>query len=362
MKKLISAIIATFVVGIALPVLAADSAPVLNMNVRFMQTDNGTQAENRMMLHTVEIAASQQVENIGGSVIYRIADTTDSIKSGKNYPVEAKAFFTEGAFKVTAGLQFVPFGIYKWNNMYNPFADVPGQLGMSWDSDWGYLATYDAKPVKLDLGYWNNAGELLTMPGLLPGLKATVVGGITTAYTLTQGIARETAEKNTFTGRIGWDILSNLNLGASFMSGKVDMDANSLALTKRQQWALDATWGIVPNLTAEAEYVGASFKSGLGIENAAGINNKDNYGLLQLKYDIVKVPNPFNRISPILQYSWVNDKDRITLTNTKIKNYQEELWVKAGKNLDVFFQNVQQKQTNVATNKYYAIAVKYSFQ
>jgi len=340
MKKVISAIVASFVMGIALPVLAADSAPVLNMNVRFMQTDGGTQAENRMMLHTVEISASQQVGNIGGSVLYRIADSSSvaGASVARSYPVEAKAFYQSGSYKFTMGEQFVPFGIYKWNNMYNPFLDIPGAMGLNWDSDWGYLFTYNAKPVLIDLGYWNNAGELQTYAGLMSnGMNR-----------------RETAEKNTITGRIGYDILSNLNIGASYMNGKVDMDSDTFALTTRKQWAIDTTWGIVPNLTAEAEYVNLSLKSAANLEN---LDEKANYGLVQLKYDIVKVPAPFNKISPVLQYSWLDPKG-----GTKVKNYQEELWVKAGKNLDVFFQNVQTKIAGTPDDKKYVLAVKYSFQ
>jgi len=340
MKKVISAIIATFVMGIALPSFAADSAPVLNMNVRFMQSDAGTVAENRMSLHTVEISASQQVGEIGGSVLYRIADSASlaGVSTAKSYPVEAKAFYQSGAFKVTAGEQFVPFGFYKWNNLYNPFLDIPGQMGQIWDSDWGYLFTYNAKPVLIDLGYWNNAGELQTITGQLGAL----------------GNRRETAEKNTLTGRIGFDILSNLNLGASYMDGKVDMDGDLVALTTRKQWAIDTTWGIVPNLQAEAEYVNATFKSAANLEN---LDEKANYGLVQLKYDILKVPAPFNKISPIVQYSWLDPKGA-----DKVTNWQEELYIKAGKNLGVFFQNVQQKVKGADTAKSYVLAFKYDFQ
>jgi len=78
---------------------------------------------------------------------------------------------------------------------------------------------------------------------------------------------------------------------------------------------------------------------------------------LQLKYDILKVPTPFNKISTVFEYSWLDPKG-----GTKINNYQEELWVKAGKNLDVFFQNIQQKSSGVQTAKSYVLAVKYSFQ
>jgi len=238
MKKGIIPIIATFVMGIALPVLAADSAPVLNMNVRFMQSDMGTVAENRMSLHTVEISASQQVGDIGGSVLYRIADSSGvtGTTAAKSFPVEAKAFYQTGSHKFTMGEQFVPFGIYKWNNLYYPYGDMPGQMGQIWDSDWGYLYTYNAKPVLIDLGYWNNAGEQQLYPGQLGAA----------------GTRRETAEKNTFTGRVGYDILSNLNLGASYMDGKVDMDGDNFALTTRKQWAVDTTWGIVPNLQLQA--------------------------------------------------------------------------------------------------------------
>ncbi|MFA6447975.1 MAG: hypothetical protein WCX65_00765 [bacterium] len=335
MKKAISAIIATIVMGAALPVLAADSAPVLNMNVRFMATtDNnvtGTTilpAENRMSLHTVELTAKQEVDNIGGYLQYRIADQSYTAPLGKaaseSYPVEAKAYYTSGAFKVSGGLQFVPFGIYKWNNLYNPFLDIPGKMGQIWDADWGILGTYDAKPLLIDLGYWTNAGETL---------------------------GRETAEKNTYTGRIGYNFLSNLNAGFSYLNGKVDRNADAVALTTRKEWALDSTWGIIPNLQLSGQYVDYS----LGDTEIAKADG--NYGAIQLKYDIVKVPSPLNRITPVLQYSWNDVKNGV-----KTKNYQEELWIKAGKNLDVFFQYAQEKVPTVDTDKKGVIAVKYSFQ
>lgn len=340
MKKAISAIIATIVMGAALPVLAADSAPVLNMNVRFMATtDNNTTgarivpAENRMSLHVIELTAKQEVDNIGGYLQYRIADqsytqldpTTGVLKTAsESYPVEAKAYYKSGAFKVAGGLQFVPFGIYKWNNLYNPFLDIPGKMGQIWDADWGILGTYDAKPVLIDLGYWTNAGEVL---------------------------GRETAEKNTITGRIGYDVLSNLNLGLSYLNGKVDKNADYAAVTKKKQWAVDSTWGIIPNLQASGQYVDYSF----GDTEVAKVDG--NYGALQLKYDIVKVPSPLNKITPVLQYSWNDVKN-----GAKTKNYAEELWVKAGKNLDVFLQFSQEKTPNVLTDKKGVIAVKYSFQ
>jgi len=336
MKKAISAIIATIVMGAALPVLAADSAPVLNMNVRFMATTdnnvNGTTilpAENRMSLHVIELTAKQEVDNIGGYLQYRIADQSYAAPAGKaaseSYPVEAKAYYKSGAFKVAGGLQFVPFGIYKWNNLYNPFLDIPGKMGQTWDADWGVLGTYDAKPVLIDLGYWTNAGELLG--------------------------TRETAEKNTITGRIGYDILSNLNFGLSYLNGKVDKNADCVAGTKKKEWALDSTWGIIPNLQVNGQYVDYSF----GDTEIAKVDG--NFGSLQLKYDIVKVPSPLNKITPVLQYSWNDVKN-----GAKTKNYAEELWVKAGKNLDVFFQYSQEKTPNVDTDKKGVIAVKYSFQ
>lgn len=336
MKKVISAAIATLVMGIALPVLAADGAPELHMNVRFQAlTDNNTgttiqPAENRISLHAVEITASQEVDNIGGYLQYRIADQTYSAPAGKaaseSYPVEAKAYWKSGAFKVTGGLQFVPFGIYKWNNLYNPFLDIPGQMGQIWDADWGILGTYDAKPLLIDLGYWKGAGEKLS------------------------GRA-ETAEKNTMTGRIGYNFLSNLNAGFSYLNGKVDANADCVALTTRKEWALDTTWGIIPNLQLNAQYVDYDLNDK---EVAA---SKGNYGAIQMKYDINKVPAPLNRITPVLQYSWDDEKDAV-----KTKNYQEELWVKAGKNLDVFFQFSQTKVPGVDTDKKGVIAVKYSFQ
>jgi len=363
MKKVISAIIATFVMGIALPIFAADSAPELHMNVRFMQVTDNTApltqpSESRIGLHTVEISAKQEVDNIGGYLLYRIAD--QSFQNGKtaseSYPVEAKAYYTSGDFKVTAGLQFVPFGIYKWNNMYNPFLDVPGAKGQTWDSDWGMLFSYTPKPVTIDLGYWKGAAERIS------------------------SIRQESAEKDILTARVGWDILSNLNAGVSFMDGKVAKStyvtaftipaAPTVALTKKRMYAIDGTWGIIPNLTGQLQYVNYKFSPNT-IQFAD--TEKGDYGMLQVKYDIVKVPSPLNKISPVLQYSWDNDKITPVATGVsskfKTKNYQEELWVKAGKNLDVFLQFVQQKySSDVAglqapqTEKKSVLAVKYSFQ
>jgi hypothetical protein len=368
MKKVISAIIATFVMGIALPIFAAESVPELHMNFRFMQTTDNTGAlnqpsESRIGLHTVEISAKQEVDNVGGYLLYRIADQsyTNGKQASESYPVEAKVYYTSGAYKVTAGLQFVPFGIYKWDNLYNPFLDIPGQKGQTWDSDWGLLGTYDAKPVTLDLGYWKGAAERLGR--------------------------QETSEKDILTARIGYDILKNLNGGISFMDGKVSKTtytvgafpvvADSLcpgsltkdcALTKKRMYAVDGTWGIVPNLQGQLEYVNYKFSPSVQFVDA----EKGNYGLMQLKYDIVRVPSPLNKISPVLQYSWDNDKVTPVggVSKTfKTKNYGEELWAKAGKNLDIFLQFSQQKySSDVAglaapqTEKKSVLALKYSFQ
>jgi hypothetical protein len=346
MKKVISAIIATFVMGMALPILAADSAPELHMNVRFAQntySGNGSTmtlpAESRVGLHVVEISAAQEVDNFGGYVLYRLGDQNGV--GGANYPVEAKAYYKSGDFKVTEGLQFVPFGVYKWNNLYNPFLDIPGQAGFIWDSDWGTLVNYNAKPVNIDLGYWMGAGTRFNTNALLA------------AGTAPQ-LRNESAEKNTFTGRIGWDILKNLNAGASYLTGKSDQDFDGIALTSKKVWALDTTWGIVPNLQFEAEYAGYKY----GVQEVAA--DKGDLGLIQLKYDILKVPAPLNKITPVIEYSWLKDKT----SGFKITNYQEELWVKVAKNLDVFTQFMQEKY-NVAgakTDKRGVLAVKYTFQ
>jgi hypothetical protein len=362
MKKAISAIIAAFVMGIALPSLAQTSGPELHMNVRFAgntYSGNGAAAtlpaESRVGLHVVELSAAQEVDNFGGYVLYRLGDQgqTAGVKAA-NYPVEAKVYYKTGDFKVTEGLQFVPFGVYKWNNLYNPFLDVPGQMGMIWDSDWGTLVNYNAKPVNIDLGYWMGAGTTFNTNAQL------------IAKTTPQ-LRQESAEKNTFTGRIGWDILKNLNAGASYMDGKVDKNYDGIALSKKKVWALDTTWGIVSNLQIEAEYAG--YKMGDEPANAlstpavgAYTATKGDLGLIQLKYDILKVPAPLNKISPVIEYSWLKDKT----SGTKITNYQEELWFKVAKNLDIFTQFMQEKYHNIAgkteTDKRGVLAVKYTFQ
>jgi len=281
----------------------------------------------------------------------------------QSYPVEAKAWIKEGANKLTLGYQFVPFGIYKWNNLYNPFLDVPGQIGRIWDADWGALYTYDAKPLNLNIGYFDNSGEQFGTRKVY-----TETAGVTT---LAQTMRRENAEKNTFAARLGYDILSNLNVGVSYMNGYTDEDLDilSLAQTKNKSWAIDSTWGIVPNLQFEAEFAGFKQDSPAVEE---GTDSDGNYGLAQLKYDILKVPAPLDKISLVLEYSWLkNDDDTVTPTDSfKIKNYQEEISFKVSKNLDIFFQNVQQKYsdsllpagTSFVTDKFNYLAVKYSFQ
>jgi len=368
MRKALGLLIGTFVMGIALPIFAADNAPVLSMNVRFLNTDDRTQAENRNSLHVLEITASQEVDNIGGLVTYRIGNQSSELTGNmaateQSYPVEVKAWIKSGAHKVTVGDQFVPFAIYKWNNLYSPFLDVPGQLGRIWDADWGMLYTYDAKPVKLDLGYWNNSGEQFTRRNVYGTDGATLLGTI----------ERENAEKNTITARLGYDILSNLNAGISYMNGKEDIDGicpagsaqTNCADSKIKQWAIDTTWGALSNLQLEAEYVDFDRTSGIDKENQ---NDDGNYGLLQAKYDITKVPAPLNKISFVLEYSWLKTTDNIPAVSStmKVKNFNEEIWIKAGKNLDFFWQNMQQKysdsaNTQFGTDKCNYFAVKYTF-
>lgn len=339
MKKVLG-ILGSFAIAFAFSatVLANDPADMdFHMNVRFMQTDNGTTGESRWGLHCVEMSAAKEVDNIGGALTYRITDTAGTLAGLANanmrsYPVEAKVYYKFGAAsKVTVGLQLVPFAIYNWNNLYLPFADIPGQNGLIWDADWGFLYTYSAKPLLIDVGWWDNAGEI----------------GIGTG---------ESAEKNTISARVGYDLLSNLNVGASFMEGDLDLvgaipaDLFNEVKTDRSMWALDATWGIVPNLTAEAEYVDYDLSNDEGM----GVDGK--IGLLQLKYDIVNVPSPLNKISLVGQYS-MDDPNG----GNKTTNYQEQISVQAGKNLSIFWQNVQQKTTGgvPATVKYHVLAFKY---
>jgi hypothetical protein len=362
MKKAISILIATFVMALAIPLLAAETTPELHMNFRFVDnTYSGTQpsqvtAENHMTLHVVEVSAAQEYDNIGGYILYRLGDqgvTSAASAPRSSYPVEAKVYYKTGGFKISEGLQFVPFGIYKWNNLYNPFLDIPGQAGMIWDSDWGTLVNYNAKPVNIDLGFWTNAGTTYNTNTQL--LAKT-----------TPQIRKESAEKDTFTGRIGVDILKNLNAGASYLDGKVDNNYDGIALATKKVWALDTTWGAVANLQLEAEYAG--YKYGAEAANplavapagAAVAADKGDLGLIQLKYDITKVPGPLNKITPVIEYSWLHDKT----SGLKVKNYQEELWIKAGKNLDFFPQFMQEKYNTpgAKTDKRGVLAFKYSFQ
>lgn len=345
MKKVLG-ILGSFAIAFAFSatVFANDPADMdFHMNVRFMQsTPSGAgtdvqAGESRWGLHCVELSAAKEVDNIGGILTYRIADTSGTgvitgLANTQSYPVEAKVYYKFGvASKITAGLQLVPFAIYNWNNLYDPFADIPGQNGLIWDADWGFLYTYNAKPLLIDVGWWDNAGEI----GLGNG---------------------ESPEKNTVTARVGYDLLSNLNAGASYMEG--DMDLATLAddvRTDRTMWALDTTWGIVPNLTAEAEYVKYDLSAD---EVVGGIDG--NLGLIQLKYDIVQVPAPFNKVSLVGQYS-MDDPNG----GNKTTNYQEQISVQAGKNLSIFWQNVQQNVQQKtaggvpATVKYHVLAFKY---
>lgn len=337
--KTVLGILVSFAIAFAFSatVFANDPADMdFHMNVRFAQTDNGTTGESRWGLDCVELSAAKEVDNIGGSLTYRIADTsgTLAVYNGitQSYPVEAKVYYKFGAAsKVTAGLQLVPFAIYNWNNLYNPFLDIPGQNGLIWDADWGFLYTYSAKPLLIDVGWWDNAGEI----------------GIGT---------NESPEKNTASARVGYDLLSNLNVGASFMEGDVDLvgvipaDLFNEVKTERTLWALDTTWGIVPNLTAEAEYVNYDLSADEG-----GAVDGD-IGLIQLKYDIVQVPSPLNKISLVGQYSW-NDPNLTGVAKTT--NYQEEIWVQAGKNLSVLWQNVQEKIAGGNAVKSHVLAFKY---
>jgi len=339
MKKVLG-ILASLAMAFAFTttVKAADDMD-FHMNVRFLQTDvtapyaaasspTTGSAAGRMSLHVVEFTAAKEVDNIGGVLTYRLGDQIGGGVNGntQSYPVEAKAYYKFGkASKIAGGLQFVPFGIYKWNNLYNPFLDVPGKNGRIWNSDWGYLYTYDAKPILLDIGWWENAGELHA--------------------------ANDMAEKNTITARFGYDLLPNLNAGASYLDGSIDLDGDHLAQARQDMWALDATWGIVPNLVGEAEYVNYNQNDN---ETVAGTDG--NLGFLQLKYDIVKVPAPLNKISIVGEYSFNNPDGAVA----NEKNYQEEIVFQAGKNLSVFWQNVQDKVEGAAVDKYYLLAFKYN--
>ncbi len=148
---------------------------------------------------------------------------------------------------------------------------------------------------------------------------------------------------------MGYDVLSNLNLGASYMTGKTDEVAGDDLYTKRNLWGIDGTWKALSNLQLSGEYVDFDMNDKEAAEAEGDI------GFLQVKYDISKVPAPLNMLSFVLQYSWL-DVDGMG----KEKNYQEEIWLKAGKNLDIFWQNVQEKVPGVDTNKYHYIAFKYS--
>lgn len=334
-------IISVFALALTFSTFAKAADDNFHMNVRFMQTDaqdtnlNPVRGapEARMSLHVVELKAATEVDNIGGAVIYRLNDERAEVTndSSQSYPVNAYVYVKGGPHKFTAGLQFVPFAIYKWNNLYNPFLDLPGQQGLIWDFDWGYLYTYDEKPVKLDIGYWDNEG----------------------------GNFMENAEKNTITLRLGYDILSNWNLGVSYMDGNEDLDGDSTALTDRSAWAIDTTWKPLSNLQIQAEYVDYDKDDE---ETGVGNDMDGDLGLLQVKYDIVKVPAPLNKISLVVQYSWL-DQSVGNLSLGKTKNYQEEIWLQVAKNCHIFWQNRQEKYPSdwgQDTAKDHVLAIKYN--
>lgn len=321
MKKVL-AIFATFVMAFAFSatVFAAGHPENLDMddfhmNVRFWNTDNGTQGENRWSLHVVEFSADQQVGDFGGSLKYRIQDeigTGGLSNTAQSYPVHALVYYNTGPHKFSLGLQAVPFGIYKWNNLYHPLLDMPGRMGQIWDHDWGLLYTYNQKPVLLNVGYFDNSGE---------------------AYSVGEG-----SEKNTITLRLGYDILANWNLGLSYLDGDT-----TNGTTKYRKWAIDTTWGIVPNLALNAQYVDyRDHGSYANTVNGIGALGTDDgkYGAIQLKWDIVKVPAPIDGLSFVLQAS--GDNPKATGAST-VKQYQEEIILKMAKNLAFFWQNVQEK-------------------
>lgn len=327
MKKVLSI---AFAAAFALSAVTAfaQTAPDFHMNTRFWHTDNGSQPEGRWSLHVVEFSAQAEVDNVGGMVLYRIGDEIGGGFNGtaQSYPVETKVWIKGGAHKLTLGLQPVPFGIYKWNSLYHPLIDIPGRMGQIWDHDWGYLYTYDAAPVKLDIGYFDNSGELYS--------------------------SKEGAEKNTFTLRLGYDILPVWNLGISYLDG----DSTQYDPTDGgSKWAIDTTWKIIPNLCMNAQYV--SYKDMKSVANP--LVDDGDYGALQFKYDVNKVPAPLNKMSFVLQYSWDNnDLDGLD----KATQFQEELWLQLGKNLHLFWQNVQEKDFpgTTETNKYEYFSVKYN--
>ncbi|HOO55196.1 MAG TPA: hypothetical protein PLN69_00100 [bacterium] len=344
MKKVFT-LIAVLAIAISFTTMAKAADDMdFHMNMRFWNTDNGNQAENRWSLHTVEFSAAKEVENFGGFVKYRLSDQlgNDASSSNQSYLVGANVYYKSGMHKVTLGLQFVPFGIYEWNNLYHPCLDIPGAMGKIWDADWGVLYTFDDQRFKLDIGYWDNSGE------------AGLPGGVNINGT---NMEREPDEKNTITLRAGYDILPIWNLGVSYLDGSADLDdvAGNLADTESTMWAIDTTVTPYKNLFFEAEYVDYDYDDGEGMENDG------DFGLVQVRYDILKVPAPLDMIQLVGQYSWL-DPSFGGVGQGKIKNYQEQIRFKIAKNLNIFWQNVQEKYPSAwgqDTDKYHYFAVKY---
>lgn len=329
MKKAL-VILTVLAVSLAYSTLAmAAGTPDVHMNVRFMHNTNGSTENNRWSLHVVELTASQEIENIGANLIYRLNDAGAT----GDYPVNANVYIKSGPHKLTAGLQFVPFALYKFNNLYMPLVDIPGQMGQCWDFDWGFVYSYDAKPILINAGWMDNGAEIMT--------------------------AGEQAESNTIVGRFGYDILSTWNIGVSYL--------NEAGTGDRTKYAVDTTWEVVPNLTTNAQYV--VYEDHYSVADAALVaNNSGKYGSLQLKYDILKVPAPIDGVSLVAQYSF-DDSDTVvapSLTGNKVQNFQEEIIVNVAENLTIFWQFVQEKRNDpngvggIPVNKYHYLAVKYN--
>lgn len=323
MKKAL-VILTVFAIAFAYSTLAmAAGTPDVHMNVRFIHSDQtlaqGGGTTNRMQLHVVELKASQEVENVGGSLIYRFNSAAD-------YPVNANVYIKSGAHKLTGGLQFVPFGIYNWNNLYNPLLDIPGQMGQIWDFDWGLVYSYDAKPVLLKAGWFDN--------------------GASDGFTI-----GEQAESDTLVLRLGYDIVSSWNVGVSFLNG----ESNSVKTTK---YGVDTTWGITPALSMNGQVI--SYQDGYSIAQAA--LGDGYYGHMQLKYDITNVPAPLNGVSLVTQFSF--DKAIHTLAGAEAtelhKNFQQQISIKVAENLTIFWQFIQDIGDVANTSdKDHLLAVKY---
>jgi len=315
-----------------------ESKTVLSANLRWFYSDDGLgrictwpnaaaprNEFNHLSLHAIEIQAKKEYKKVGAEFIYRF-------NQGADFLVNGYVYYKNGGHLVRAGQFFVPFGLYMWQDLslYNPFLSVPGSLGYAWDFDWGLGYTYtDSNPshLKIELGYFLNDAASGQLDGALGG-KAD--------------------EKDTFSGRISVDAVAkpyvNWNIALSYMNGKL-MGVDPVVAgsdASKNVWAIDTAvvWGKTNKAAVRGEY--ADYKEAFNMLN--GVSD-GKFGLIELQYDILKVKEPFNKVSLIAAYSYDDPEGANNMTT----DTQEEIVVTVCKNLSAFLQFDQVEQDITAT-------------